>query len=153
MENQPKTAKEIKDQYFIEHFVTDKELISEYKELFKPFKQRGRYMLFYTTFLCIGLFYYAKNVTYYAEKFYFNKRKGIHNLFLLSIAHSLGFTFLLIGGNCLIMGINPRKFYQKYRELDEKILSKDPNPDMTVDEFFTIINREFFQKKSNSNKI
>ena len=150
MENS--SAKELKDKYFIEHFVNDKELIDEYKELFRPFKQRGRYMLFYTTFLCIGLFYYAKNVNYYAEKYFAKQRKGLHNLFLLSIAHCLGFTFLLIGGNCLIMGISPNKFMKRYREIDEKILAKDPNLDMTVEEFFTVMNKEFFQKKDN-NKI
>lgn len=143
-----KEESEKKDKlYFIEHFVKDKEIIDEYKDLFKPFKQRGRFMIFYTTFLCTALFYYAKNVNYYAEKYYPNKRKGLHNLVLISMIHCFLFSGLLIGGNFAIIGITPSTFMNRYKQLDEKIIAQEPNPNMTVDEFFNIINREFFQAK------
>jgi hypothetical protein len=125
MANNPADDK-YRKQYLVEYFINDEDIIKEYKELFRPFRERFRFTIYYNTLLSIALFFYFKKATYYGEKFYPNRRRGLHNLILISTIHALLFTGLLFGGNCLMLGINPITFSKKYKELDRKMIQKDP---------------------------
>jgi hypothetical protein len=128
-------------QYLVEYFITDDEIINEYKELFRPFKERLRYTIYFNTLLSIALFFYFKKATYYSEILYPNRRRGLHNLILISSLHAFAFTGLLFGGNCLVLGINPITFSRKYKELDRKMIAKDPYYQVTqLNEALDMIN-------------
>ncbi len=131
----------------MEHFTSDEEIIKDYKELFKPFKERFRYMIYYNTLLSLGLLYYFKNALNIAERFYPNRRKGMHNLVLIGTLHCFAFSTALLGGNCLVMGLNPWEFHRKYKELDKKMMTKDPYYEVTkinevLDMYHTFKNRD-----------
>ena len=44
---------------------------------------------------------------------------------LFATLHSFAFCFFLIGGNLLILGVNPVKFVKKHREITERIIEKE----------------------------
>jgi hypothetical protein len=120
-----------KKEYIVEHFTKDEEIIRDYKELIRPLKERFRFMIYYNTLLSLGLLYYFKNLLYIAERFYPNRRKGLHNVVLIGTLHCFGLITLLLGGNCLALGLNPREFHRKYKELDKKMMLKDPYYEVT----------------------
>ena len=131
-----------KKEFVIEYFTSDEEIIKEYKDLFRPFKQRFRYTIYYNTLLSLGLFYYFKNAISIGEKYYPNKRKGFHNMILISTLHAIVFSFLLIGGNTLVLGINPIEFNKRYKELDRKMMEKDPYFELTkINEVLELYNK------------
>lgn len=76
--------------------------------------------------------------------------KSLLNLVLFSSVHAIGFSAILIGGNLAILGINPKKFFAKYREIDEKIMATDPYKDLTLQGFIEGVS-EGFNKKSVEN--
>ena len=64
-----------KHEFFIESYIDDPVLLKEYREMFMPFKQRGQYALMYTTLCCLGAFQYIKNLNYYMNKFFKNRKR------------------------------------------------------------------------------
>jgi len=71
------------------------------------------------------MFKYGQNVNTYMKKYFKNRMKGIFNLILFATLHSVGICTLLIGGNCLVLGINPITFIRKHKEITERIIEKE----------------------------
>jgi len=139
-----------KKDYLIEHYVQDEKIIKEYKELFEPIKKRLKYTFYFNVALCTFSLMYAKNLGFYLGKYFPNMSKSLLNLVLFSSVHAIGFSAILIGGNLAILGINPKKFLAKYREIDEKIMATDPYKDLTLQGFIEGVS-EGFNKKSVEN--
>ncbi len=139
-----KTIEDINNkEYLIEHYVDDPEIIKEYKELFTPIKKRLKYTFYYNVAVCSLSIIYAKNLGFYITKYFPNMGKGLLNLVLFSTFHAFAFSGILIGGNLAILGINPKKFMKKYREIDEKIMSNDPYKDLTLKGFIDGVSEGF----------
>lgn len=132
-DNSQQEQKDIKS--LTEHMIDDPILLQEYKDLHKPFKTRAKFTIYYNTLLFFGLFYYSKNAKFYGDKFYPNRRKGLKNLILISLIHCFIFSSILFAGNCLIIGVNPFTWWKRYKELDRKLIEKDPYKDLTWKEF------------------
>lgn len=130
-----------KHEYFIEHFVKDKDLIREYKELHDPIKKRGKYCLVYSSIVMFLSFKYIQNLQYYTNKFFPNRGKGFMSLMWISSIHSLTFSFILLAGNLVVLGINPVTHIRKFKALDEKMLASDPNSNMTWTDFLDVFNK------------
>jgi hypothetical protein len=130
-------------EYLIEHYVDDPEIIKEFKELFNPIKKRLKFTFYYNIAICFLSVLYAKNLGFYITKYLPKINKGLFNLVLFSSCHAFFFSGLLIGGNLAILGINPRKFMSKYKELDEKIMSKDPYRDLSLKGFIDGVSNGF----------
>ena len=134
-------------EYLIEHYVEDEDIIKEYKDLFAPIKKRLKYTFYFNVAVCTFSLMYAKNLGFYLSKYFPNMSKSLLNLVLFSSVHAIGFSTILIGGNLAILGVNPKKFLAKYREIDEKIMATDPYKDLTLQGFIEGIS-EGFNKKS-----
>lgn len=134
-------------EYLIEHYVDDQEIIKEYKDLFSPIKKRLKYTFYYNVGVCTISLMYAKNLGFYLSKYFPNMGKSLLNLVVFSSIHAIGFSTILIGGNLLILGINPKKFIAKYREIDEKIMSADPYKDLTLQGFIEGVSEGFSKKQ------
>lgn len=130
-------------EYLMEHYVDDPEIIKEYKDLFSPIKKRLKYTFYFNIGVCSLSVLYAKNLGFYIGKYFPNFKKGLLNLVLISSFHAIAFSAILIGGNLAILGIQPRKFMQKYRELDEKIMSTDPYKNLTLKGFIDGVSEGF----------
>ena len=57
-------------------------------------------------------------------------------MFLISLVHCFMFCSSFVVGNLIILGVNPVTFYQKHRNLSERMISSDPYKDITPTEFF-----------------
>lgn len=132
-----------KKEYLIEHYVQDERIIKEYKELFAPIKKRLKYTFYFNVAICTLSLMYAKNLGFYLSKYFPNMSKSLFNLVLFSSAHAIGFSTILIGGNLIILGVNPIKFLNKYREIDEKIMATDPYKDLTLQGFIEGVSEGF----------
>lgn len=130
-------------EYLIEHYVEDPEIVKEYKDLFQPIKKRLKYTFYYNVAVCAISVYYAKNLEFFLSKYFPKMKKGLMNLVLFSSFHAIAFSAILIGGNFAILGINPRKFMDKYREIDDKIMSTDPYKDLTLRGFIDGVSEGF----------
>ncbi len=152
-QTQKKKIEEInKKEYLIEHYVEDEKIIEEYKELFAPIKKRLKYTFYFNVALCSFSLIYAKNLGFYLSKYFPNISKSLLNLVLFSSLHAVGFSAVLIGGNLAILGINPKKFLAKYREIDEKIMATDPYKDLTLQGFIEGISEGFNKKAEITNE-
>lgn len=142
-ETNSQKVNENKKEYLMESFVNDEDLIKEYKDLIDPIKRRGKYTLIYNTILCYASFQYAKNIDIYLIKYLPKNRKiNLGNLMWLSLLHCFAFSTLLIGGNCLVLGVRPIKFLKKFKEINERILEKDQNQNMTFNEFLNVVSTQ-----------
>lgn len=135
-----------KKDYVMEYFVKDENVIKEYKQLMRPIRDRALYTIYFDTFMCFLIYQYAKRVNYYAERFYPNRRKGVGNLIVISTVHAIGVSALFLVGNFAILGINPFRFYKKYKEIDEKIMQEDSSMNATAEEIFSLIQDKFGNK-------
>jgi hypothetical protein len=133
-------------EYLIEHYVEDEGIIKEYKDLFAPIKKRLKYTFYFNVAVCTFSLMYAKNLGFYLSKYFPNMSKSLLNLVLFSSVHAIGFSTILIGGNLAILGVNPKKFLAKYREIDEKIMATDPYKDLTLQGFIEGISEGFNKK-------
>ena len=57
-------------------------------------------------------------------------------MFVISLVHFFMFVASFTVGNLVILGVNPYTFYQKHRNLSERMISSDPYKDITPTEFF-----------------
>ncbi len=135
-----------KIEYLMEHYVQDEAIIKEYKDLFAPIKKRLKYTFYFNVAICTFSLMYAKNLGFYLSKYFPNMSKSLLNLILFSSLHALGFSAILIGGNLAILGVNPKKFLTKYREIDEKIMATDPYKDLTLQGFIEGVSEGFNKK-------
>lgn len=140
-----------KKEYLIEHYVQDEQIIKEYKDLFTPIKKRLKYTFYFNVGICTFSLMYAKNLGFYLSKYFPNMSKSLLNLVLFSSAHAIGFSAILIGGNLAILGVNPKKFMAKYREIDEKIMATDPYKDLTLQGFIEGVSEGFNKKPEKVN--
>lgn len=138
-------------EYLIEHYVKDERIIQEYKELFAPIKKRLKYTFYFNVAICTLSLMYAKNLGFYLSKYFPNMSKSLLNLVLFSSVHAIGFSAILIGGNLAILGVNPKKFLAKYREIDEKIMATDPYKDLTLQGFIEGVSEGFNKKIEKEN--
>lgn len=138
-------------EYLMEHYVQDEQIIKEYKELFAPIKKRLKYTFYFNVAVCSFSLMYAKNLGFYLTKYFPNMTKSLLNLVLFSSVHAIGFSAILIGGNLAILGVNPKKFLAKYREIDQKIMSNDPYKDLTLQGFMEGVSEGFNKKADNNN--
>ncbi len=97
----------------------------ELAALIKPLRKRFKYTIYYNALFLVVMFKYGQNVNTYMKKYFKNKMKGIFNLILFATLHSVGICTLLIGGNCLVLGINPITFIRKHKEITERIIEKE----------------------------
>lgn len=130
----PSESKKV--EFIMENYIEDPVLLKDYRELFLPLKKRGQYVIIYSTLCFFGAFQYIKNLNYYMNKFFKNRKPGLVSLLRISSIHVATFFTILLGGNCLALQLNPYTFISKMRELDERMLAADPNSQMTVQEFF-----------------
>ena len=128
--------KDLEKKSTMEYFVSDPNLLKEYKELNEPVKKRYKYTVLYDVAWFFGVFLYCKNITYYSDKYFPVKTKGFNNMFLISLVHCFMFCSSFVVGNLIILGVNPFTFYQKHRNLSEKMIASDPYKDITPTEFF-----------------
>jgi hypothetical protein len=128
--------KDLVKKSMMEYFVSDPNLINEYRLLNEPVKKRYKYTVLYDVVWFFGVFLYCKNITYYSERYFPVKKKGFSNMFLISIVHCFMFVSSFVVGNLVILGVNPYTFYQKHRNLSERMISSDPYKDITPTEFF-----------------
>ena len=56
-------------------------------------------------------------------------------MILFATLHSLAFVFLLVGGNSVVLGINPITFMRKHKEITERIIELEG---LDVDSFYDI---------------
>lgn len=144
---------EEKPEHIAEYFIKDPKLKQEYKDQFKPFYDRGIYTLFYDTFVFYAIWQYAKNIDYYLPKYFPNRGNKLKDLLFVSFIHCAAFSTFLIGGNLLILGIRPIKFAKRLGELNERIIQEDPNPNMTWNEFVSLVsNHVNFEEVMKENK-
>lgn len=129
-------------EYYIEHFVKDEDLIREYKELYAPFKNRGKYCLFYSTLILLGSYKYCQNINFFMNKFFPNRKSTFGNLLKISLIHTSIFTILFFSGNIFALGINPKEFYRKMKIIDKKMIDIDPNANLTLKEFGQLFTKE-----------
>jgi len=97
----------------------------ELAALIKPLRKRFKYTIYYNALFLVVMFKYGQNVNTYMKKYFKNRMKGIFNLILFATLHSVGICTLLIGGNCLVLGINPITFIRKHKEITERIIEKE----------------------------
>lgn len=109
------------DYIFEEHPEESEELAA----LIRPIRKRFKYTIYYNAIFLAVSFKYIQNVNYYMKKFFSNRKKGLLNLIFISTLHSFAFCSLLIGGNCLILGVNPIKLMRKHKEITDRIIEKE----------------------------
>jgi hypothetical protein len=146
--------KDLEPKPITEYLITDKTLLKEYKDFDRPFKQRFKYTVFFDVIWFMGIIVYARNVNYYASKFYPKKRKGLGNLLLISFFHCGLFVVSFALGNLIILGINPVSYYKKKKILNEKLLENDPCKGMSMKEFMLMYSdiQELEEKKAELKK-
>lgn len=97
----------------------------ELAALIKPVRKRFKYTIYYNALLLLGFYKYGQNVNFWVKKYFKRRLRGVMGIILFSTLHSLVFCGLLIGGNCLVLGINPIKFQRKYKEITDRIIEKE----------------------------
>ncbi|CAI2381279.1 unnamed protein product [Moneuplotes crassus] len=81
------------------------------------FRRRLAFLFPYNVFLLWGSIKYAKNIHKIAKRFWPNRRKfSVGNFILIGTVQALFFTTLYAGGNLAILGINPLKPQESFRE-------------------------------------
>ena len=97
----------------------------ELDDLIKPIKKRFKYTIYYNALFLAATYKYGQNMNRNVRKYYPKKMRGVKSMVLFATLHSLGFMGLLVGGNCLILGMNPFSFMRKHREITERIIEKE----------------------------
>ena len=108
----------------------------ELAALFKPVKKRFKYTIYYNAFLIALSYKYGQNVNSLLKKYFPKRMRGIFNLILFATLHSFAFVFLLVGGNCLVLGLNPITFSRKHKEITERIIEQEGSNYDSVYDFF-----------------
>ena len=130
MSDQTKQNEEIKgpkklnmsiDYIFDENTQESEELAA----LVKPVRKRFKYTLYYNALFLVGMYKYGQNVNNLMKRFFKKRMKGIFNLILFSTMHSVIICGLLIGGNCLVLGVNPISFARKHKEITDRIIENE----------------------------
>jgi len=108
----------------------------ELAALIKPIKKRFKYAIYYNSLFILFMYKYGQNVNSYMKRYFKNRMKGIFNLIMFATLHSIGICTLLIGGNCLVLGVNPIAFIRKHKEITERIIEKEGLDVDTVSDLF-----------------
>jgi hypothetical protein len=121
----------------------------ELAALIKPVKKRFKYTIYYNALLIAGFYKYGQNINKVMKRYFKNRMRGVMNMILFATFHSLFFSLLLIGGNCMVLGINPISFIRKHREITERIIEKEGLDVDSLSDIFKIPLKKIEESKLN----
>jgi hypothetical protein len=106
-----------------DRYTNNKELDQLYKENSNKIKKGLKNVAVYNLFLCFGLYYYARNVVYFRNKYFGNKEMTNWRI----LRKTLMFTFipmiLLIPNVFLLLGLHPIKHFREKRDIENQMMS------------------------------